>query len=75
MQKCELTLVNNLCKLGLIEPYSSDRVKKDKLNRIHNLLSDVNVNEKLVKDLYDLLKDLKVKPMIDEVIIITFKFY
>ncbi|XP_060872405.1 ATP-dependent RNA helicase A-like [Metopolophium dirhodum] len=66
MQKCELTLVNNLCKLGLIEPYSSDRVKKDKLKCIHNMLNNVNVNEKLMKDLYGLLKDLKVKPMIDE---------
>lgn len=72
MQQCELTLVNNLCTLGLIEPYSSDRVKKYKLNCIRNLLNNVNVNEKLVKDLYGLLKDLKIKPMIDEVIIITF---
>jgi len=74
MQQCKLTLVNNLCTLGLIEPYSSDRVKKDKLNCIPNLLNvvNVNVNEKLVKDLYGLLKDLKIKPMIDEVIIITF---
>lgn len=72
MQQCELTLVNNLCKLGLIEPYSSDKVKKDKLNCIHNLLNVVNVNKKLVKDLYGLLKDLKIKPMIDEVNIIPF---
>ncbi|CAI6360148.1 unnamed protein product [Macrosiphum euphorbiae] len=66
IQQCELTLVNNLCTLGLIEPYSSDRVKKYKLNCIRNLLNDVNVNGKLVKNLYGLLKDLKIKPMIDE---------
>jgi len=72
MQQCELTLVNNLCTLGLIELNSSDRVKKDNLNRTHNLLTVVNVKEKLVKDLYGLLKDLKIKPMIDEVIVITF---
>jgi len=71
MQQCELTLVNYLCALGLIESYSSDKVKKDKLNCIHNLWNDVNVNEKLMKDLYGLLKDLKIKPMIDKVIIIT----
>lgn len=71
MQQCELTLVNNLCSLGLIERYSSDKMKKE-LNFIHNLSNVVNVNEKLVKDLYGLLKDLNIKPMIDEVIIITF---
>jgi len=72
MQQCELTLVNNLCSLGLIERYSNDIVKKDKLNCIPNLLNVVNVNEKLVKDLYNLLEDLKIKPMIDKVMIITF---
>lgn len=72
MQQCELTLVNNLCSLGLIELNSSNRVKKDNLNCIYNLFNVVNVKEKLVKDLYGLLKDLKIKPMIDEVIIITF---
>lgn len=65
MQQCELTLVNNLCSLGLIERYSSDKMKKE-LNFIHNLSNVVNVNEKLVKDLYGLLKDLNIKPMIDE---------
>jgi len=71
MQQCELNLVNNLCTLGLIERYSSNE-EKDKLNGIHNLLNIVHVNEKMVKDLYSLLKDLKIKPMIDKVIIITY---
>lgn len=71
MQQCELNLVNNLCTLGLIERYSGNR-EKDKPNGIHNLLNVVNVNEKLVKDLYSLLEDLKIKPMIDKVIIILF---
>ncbi|KAL5233320.1 hypothetical protein ACI65C_000730 [Semiaphis heraclei] len=65
MQQCELNLVNNLCTLGLIERYSGNR-EKDKPNGIHNLLNVVNVNEKLVKDLYSLLEDLKIKPMIDK---------
>jgi len=71
MQQCELNLVNNLCTLGLIERYSSNG-EKDKLNGIQNLLNIVHVNEKIVKDLYSLLEDLKIKPMIDKVIFITY---
>uniref|UniRef100_A0A2H8TI45 RNA helicase n=1 Tax=Melanaphis sacchari TaxID=742174 RepID=A0A2H8TI45_9HEMI len=66
IQQCELTLVNNLCTLGLIERYSSDCVKKDRLNYIYNFFDVVNVNEKLVKDIYNLLEDLNIKPMIDK---------
>ncbi|CAH1726470.1 unnamed protein product [Aphis gossypii] len=64
IQKCEVNLVNKLCTLGLIERYSSDRVKKEKLNYINNSFNVVNVNEKLVKDIYSLLEDLNIKPMI-----------
>jgi len=80
MQQCEVNLVNKLCTLGLIERYSSDRVKKEKLNYITNSFNVVNVNEKLVKDIYSLLEDLNIKPMIhkDQVynykILILFKF-
>ncbi|XP_060853737.1 dosage compensation regulator-like isoform X2 [Rhopalosiphum padi] len=66
MQQCEVTLVNNLCTLGLIERYSGDQVKKDRLNCIHNSFNVVNVNEKLVKDIYSLLEDLNIKPIIDK---------
>jgi len=64
MQQCEVNLVNKLCTLGLIERYSSDRVKKEKLNYIDNSFNVVNVNEKLVNDIYSLLEDLNIKPMI-----------
>lgn len=64
MQQCEVNLVNKLCTLGLIERYSSDRVKKEKLNYIANSFNVVNVNEKLVKDIYSLLENLNIKPMI-----------
>lgn len=67
MQRCELNLVNKLCALGQIESYSSDRGKKNTIHSIYDAFDVVNVNEQLVKDIYSILEDLKIKPKIDEV--------
>lgn len=63
-QKCALSMVSQLCSCGQIERNLSAQKKKEKVNFAHEVFQ-VDVNEKLVNDVYSILNDLNIIPMID----------
>lgn len=73
-QKCALSLVSQLCECGQIERNLSAQKKKEKVNFDHEVFEVVDVNEKLVNDVYSLLDDLDIIPMVD-VSLYDFNFY
>lgn len=70
-ERCTLSLVSQLCELGVIENHFIAQKKKEKTHLTYKKEHNVNVNEKLANEVYSLLEDLDIKPV---TIVIIFLF-
>lgn len=58
-------MVNQLYSYGQIECFQSTQKKKEKMYLPLGDSNVVNIKKELVNDVYSLLEDLKIKPMIN----------